>query len=400
MPGMSPPPTAEDAADRVRGLHQEMVQSVMAGGGVRGVAALAAQAAGAPVAIVVPELDDAVAPRDARTEAVLSALRPHVRRELGGRASPLPAGVVGEAPVRTGDERVGGVFLLESGAGEEAPSHAQEILAFAAIATLTELAVAAARDEADAARQGSFIELLRTGTDLTEQDLLRRARRLGTDLGEGAVALCALPASERPRFVRALILDRAPNALAEIVEDRVYALLAPRGDGDPAESALSAARRVAEALDPHALVGFSGHTRDPRNLARAMEEAELMLEVLGQASDARREEIRSATYRLLFQAVTSHPDEVRRLYEGTVGPLVRYDAEYRTELVGTLEAYLAHNCNMNQTAAAIYAHRHTVAYRLERIRELTALDPGSSEERERLSLGLKAFRVLGPRLPR
>ena len=79
---------------------------------------------------------------------------------------------------------------------------------------------------------------------------------------------------------------------------------------------------------------------------------------------------------------------------------MRYDAEYRTEFVGMLEAYLAHNCNMNQTASAIYAHRHTVAYRLERIRELTELDPGSSEERDRLSLGLKAYRVLGPRLPR
>ena len=32
---------------------------------------------------------------------------------------------------------------------------------------------------------------------------------------------------------------------------------------------------------------------------------------------------------------------------------------------------------MNATAAAIYAHRHTVAYRLERVRELTGLDPMS-----------------------
>ena len=30
---------------------------------------------------------------------------------------------------------------------------------------------------------------------------------------------------------------------------------------------------------------------------------------------------------------------------------------------------------MNATARAIYAHRHTVAYRLERVKELTGLDP-------------------------
>jgi sugar diacid utilization regulator len=44
---------------------------------------------------------------------------------------------------------------------------------------------------------------------------------------------------------------------------------------------------------------------------------------------------------------------------------------------------------MNATAAAIYAHRHTVAYRLERVHELTGLDPLRQEGRERLGLGLK-----------
>ena len=42
---------------------------------------------------------------------------------------------------------------------------------------------------------------------------------------------------------------------------------------------------------------------------------------------------------------------------------------------------------MNATASAIYAHRHTVAYRLERVKELTGLDPLLSEDRERLGLG-------------
>ena len=53
---------------------------------------------------------------------------------------------------------------------------------------------------------------------------------------------------------------------------------------------------------------------------------------------------------------------------------------------------------MNATASAIYAHRHTVAYRLERVKELTGLDPLLSEDRERLGLGLKAYRIIAPRL--
>ena len=52
---------------------------------------------------------------------------------------------------------------------------------------------------------------------------------------------------------------------------------------------------------------------------------------------------------------------------------------------------------MNATAAAIYAHRHTVAYRLERVKELSGLDPMQTEDRERLGLGLKAYRIIAPR---
>ena len=70
--------------------------------------------------------------------------------------------------------------------------------------------------------------------------------------------------------------------------------------------------------------------------------------------------------------LASHPEEVRSFYEDTVAPIVKYDDQYATDLVGTLEAYLEQNCNMNATAAAIYAHRHTVAYRLDRVKELTA----------------------------
>jgi len=50
---------------------------------------------------------------------------------------------------------------------------------------------------------------------------------------------------------------------------------------------------------------------------------------------------------------------------------------------------------VNATAARLITHRHTVRYRLERVRELSGLDVGSTDGRERLGLGLKAMRVLG-----
>jgi DNA-binding PucR family transcriptional regulator len=85
---------------------------------------------------------------------------------------------------------------------------------------------------------------------------------------------------------------------------------------------------------------------------------------------------------------------LRRLRDTSVGPALAHDADRRTDLVGTFRTYLAHGGNMNAAAAAIPAHRHTVAYRLERLRELTGLHPASPEDRERLGLGIKAKLVL------
>ena len=72
-----------------------------------------------------------------------------------------------------------------------------------------------------------------------------------------------------------------------------------------------------------------------------------------------------------------------------------YDEQYETELVRTLESFLDADGNVARTAERLFTHRHTIRYRLERVRELTSLDVSSTDGRERLSLGLKAMRVLG-----
>jgi len=91
---------------------------------------------------------------------------------------------------------------------------------------------------------------------------------------------------------------------------------------------------------------------------------------------------------------------VQEFYESTVATMVRYDDQNQTELVYTLWAYLDSNCNMNATAAAIFTHRHTIMHRLERIHELTGLDPTICGDREQLGLGLKVHRLLAPQLAR
>jgi sugar diacid utilization regulator len=381
--------------ERLRAVHLRMVDAVLGGDGLEGVAQLAAGETGGVVAIVVPRLGAAAA---SGPVAELSALRRYVGERARARAAAVPPGVIAEVPIATGDEQLGAVLLLGS---DEVGPDTLEFLHVAAVACLTEVAVEEARLEVEQNLRGSFLEELRGRDDLEADEVLRRAARLGCDLSRGAVALCAELSSDRPRHVVAMIAGEHPGALAQHMDGgggsgRVYALL----PGADAAATLTAARRLAARLQRHGTVGVSSFYADVADLGRAIQEAELVLDVLRRSDVPIDEDIGTGTYRLLFRVLASHPEEVRSFYEDTVAPLVAYDAQYSTDLVGTLSAYLERNCNMNATASAIYAHRHTVAYRLERVKELTGLDPLLSEDRERLGLGLKAYRIIAPRLHR
>ncbi len=93
--------------------------------------------------------------------------------------------------------------------------------------------------------------------------------------------------------------------------------------------------------------------------------------------------------------MSEDPSELQGFFHDTVAPLVSYDDQYETELVRTLETFLDADGNVAGTAERLFTHRHTIRYRLERVKELTGLDVGSTDGRERLWLGLKAMRVLG-----
>ncbi len=391
--------------ERLRAVHLRMVEAVLGGDGLEHVARMAAGAAGAPVSIVIPRLGAAAmagGPAPLPPEAALEEVRRHVADRVAGLPSKAPAGLVLEVPISSGDELVGAVVLL-SGPDPPVPD-AAEYLHLAAVAALTEVAIEEAKEEVEQNLRGSFLEDLRSRPDLEPREVVRRAGRLGCDLSRGAVVLCAELKTARPRHVVALIGGEYPGALAQHMEDRIYAILPAAGADAAPEETLGRARRLAERLRQHGTVGLSSFYADPGEFGRAMGEAELVLDVLRQSDaaggDAHLRDIGTGTYRLLFRVLASHPEEVRSFYEDTVAPIVRYDDQYRTDLVGTVESYLEQNCNMNATAAAIYAHRHTVAYRLERVKELTGLDPMLSEDRERLGLGLKAYRIIAPRLPK
>ncbi|GGG69029.1 PucR family transcriptional regulator [Paenibacillus radicis (ex Gao et al. 2016)] len=83
------------------------------------------------------------------------------------------------------------------------------------------------------------------------------------------------------------------------------------------------------------------------------------------------------------------PQEVmRRFCTYLFQPLLDKDEEYTDEMMRTLEAYFANNGQVNETARALYIHRNTVLYRLEKITGLMNLDLKNNDHLLMLKLGL------------
>ena len=109
--------------ERLRGVHLEMVDAVLAGDGLQRVAELAAESAGGPVAIVVPRIGiAALAPAGGAAAKQLDSLRSYVGDRLKDRPAQVPAAVAAEVPVAAGDDVLGAVLLLADEDSQAAPT--------------------------------------------------------------------------------------------------------------------------------------------------------------------------------------------------------------------------------------------------------------------------------------
>ncbi|HXN37407.1 MAG TPA: helix-turn-helix domain-containing protein [Solirubrobacteraceae bacterium] len=259
------------------------------------------------------------------------------------------------------------------------------------------------------------------------EEIVARARELALELEGGASMIVARAHPQTPTDEgwRGRVRAVAERGARAVVSRSIAALserdVAPGGAGQPSGSGSrwvgaevlllvpggeeATAARAAEAVLHEMQAGLAGYTfaigrsriaEDPADLPRAASEALLAANVAqGDAGAAPLAFEQTGAYRLLLSAMSENPSELQRFYAETVEPLVAYDEQYETDLVRTLETFLEADGNVAGTAQRLFTHRHTIYYRLERVRELSGLDVSSSDGREKLSLGLKAMRVLG-----
>ena len=289
----------------------------------------------------------------------------------------------------------------------------------------TELGKERIRLETELGVRGDFVDGLVSGHYGSVDLLLQWARYLDADLSEGALVL-VVDIDDFARYLerrrpKEPVIQELKRRLADAVRlqarqlfsnfllgprsDNVILFLSPSEDETPEELPGLAQRlardvqRYVKGLLPDLTVsvGIGRYKEDPALLPDAYAEAEVALEIghriYGPSSTSTFDG--TGTYKLLFRVLQENPDELEAFYSETLEPVVLYDSRYGTDLVQTLTTYLENDASTVKTAGDLFAHRHTIRYRLDRVGELTGLDVDKSEDRERLTLGIKAMQLLG-----
>lgn len=269
-----------------------------------------------------------------------------------------------------------------------------------------------APERASETAAGDFLRAILSRELTDREEVLERAKELALDVGNGASMIVArarpqAPTEEGWRGRVRTVAERGGRAassrtIAALSErDGVTAaevlLLVPGGEEQTAARAADGVMRELEASLTGCTfaLGRSRIATDPADLPRAASEAMLAANVADDGTGKQLSFDETGAYRLLLSTMSENPGELRRFYSETVEPLVSYDEQYETDLLQTLETFLEADGNVAGTAQRLFTHRHTIYYRLERVRELTGLDVSSTDGREKLSLGLKSMRVLG-----
>ena len=401
-----------------------------------------------PVGRLIAGGDPAGAKDGGGSQAMISVLEAHelraskgsgveeTRRERRDRYARLPDGFL-SVPVERWRVEKTELFWTPIGAGAPAgylwidlagsPLRPEDvvILYWAARSLEAELGKERVRLETELGVRGDFVDDVVNSHHGSVDLLLQRARYLGADLSSGALSVIVDIDDFAGYLSRRKLKESAIQELKRRLTDAVRLqartlfsnfLLGPRSDNvvlflgvspdampeELSEKALSLASRVQRYVkgllpDLTVSVGVGRFKEDPATLSEAYSEAEVALEIghriHGPSSVSAFE--RTGTYKLLFRVLQEEPEELESFYAETLAPVVSYDSRYGTELISTLTTYLGNDASTARTASDLFAHRHTIRYRLDRVKELTRLDVDKSEDRERLTLGIKAMQLLG-----
>ncbi len=320
------------------------------------------------------------------------------------------------APVVAGAEILGYVSALELDSFSEQQYAAVDQ---ASIILALEFLKGEIAQDVEARLAGDLLDDLIQARAASDPMLMQRAARLNIDLRQ-PYRILVLDIDQFAQAVRrhhwtdmdALSLKRRfLGIVTDIVRNDIKgALTGTRSDSvlvllpAPENASLRQAEMQAQALqsaligtlaDLTVSVGIGRAAQEPGLLPRSYEDAMLALKTVsqfgGQARVVAFETL--GVVPLLLQS--QNQKELMAFMEQYLGPLVRYDSTNQSQLLDTLDCYLANNGNLRLTAEGCHVHLNSLKYRLRRIEEICGLDLRDGDLRFRAQLALAIHRAVG-----
>jgi purine catabolism regulator len=313
---------------------------------------------------------------------------------------PLPGGLERVvAPIVVGDVARG--YLSAIGMAGEPDQTDRTVVEQGALVCAIEMARAKAVRETEKRLHGDLLSAL-LHQNLSARDAHLWALNMGLDLEKQhtAMRLAWEGASPTLRRLETLVngeVSRSglPVIVSSLSGEVICFSEAPREPGRPART-IALAQTVVDLAGkeyPEAVIRCGIGTPAPDLGAW-----QLSFRQAGQALDmARRLGERKplyymdlSVYRLLLQ-FEDHP-ELRTFLQETLGPVLSH--ENSEEFLATLEEFFAHNGNLSQTAEALFIHRNTLTYRMERLEEVSQFELENPDTRLAVQLALSIRRML------
>jgi hypothetical protein len=220
-----------------------------------------------------------------------------------------------------------------------------------------------------------------------ELTVQKQALAINLKLAPGYLALVVKSDSGEVQELLAA-LQLPARSLSDVMDPHTLVVLWPADHGDiegEARGALGDLRRGAVRVR----AGLGGEHPGLRGISRSYLEAQQAVEIGRKLHPERLlhhyDEV--APYLVLAQ----NPMVAERYVDHVLGPLTR--ADNRGALLETLEAVLARG-TVKEAAASLSLHRHTVLYRMEKLRELLGGDLDEPALRQRLQLALDLRKLL------
>ncbi|BBY67302.1 hypothetical protein MHEL_55450 [Mycolicibacterium helvum] len=410
-----------DALRRSEQIHQRLLNVTLRSGGLDGIAATLRELIGRPVLI-----DDArhgvlalAGDGDRFPDAALRASALEGNDDAAGSTPVLVGGdhdgegdSVFVSTVRLGSEVVARIWFPAN----DSPADPIDLRAVehGSLVVALELLRARTAVEVEHRLRGELLADLLSSRTAPPESLLLRAQRLGHDLSLPHVAIVAALAGQAdPRSyeralaqVSKLASGYRPRPLVAMHAGHIVVLWPleatpvqaqpPASTSDPHPTAATVVLRALEASLPGVAVTVAvcdhvtGAYGDSYRIAKGA------LEI---AVRAGRTNTVVTVEDLGILGLLLQIDDPAKLSDfalRTLGPVIDYDANHRTELVATLRAYISCRRDRAATATALVIHPNTVAQRLRRIEKLCNHDLDDPASVMHLTAAVTVHDLAGP----